>query len=397
MSMLAARVRAAVANASWIRKMFEEGNVLKARHGADNVCDFSLGNPDLPAPKAVVDGLRTFSAVADRPFAFGYMPNAGFPWAREALAGHLSKEQEIAVGADDVLLSCGAAGALNAFLRTVMNPGEQVCSFAPYFVEYGFYAENHGGTFQAVSSRPDTFAPDVDGLAAMLTPAVKVVLVNSPNNPTGVVYSREDMQALADMLEAKGREFGHPIWLLSDEPYRFLTYDGVKVPPVLPLSPHAVCIGSFSKNLSLPGERIGYAAISPLLEGREELMAGLTLSNRILGYVNPPVVGQHLMVAGMESGVDVAVYDSRRKAMAKVLSDAGYSFIMPKGAFYFFPVAPGGDDVAFAARLVEERILAVPGSGFGWPGHFRLAFCVPEETILKSAEGFARAHEAAKK
>ncbi|WP_419008816.1 pyridoxal phosphate-dependent aminotransferase, partial [Desulfovibrio sp.] len=361
---------------------------------AENVYDFSLGNPDLPAPAAVGEGLRRFAEHAGEPFAFGYMPNAGFPWAREQLAAHLSKEQGVALEANDVLLTCGAAGGLNAFLRAVINPGEKMLTFAPYFVEYGFYVANHGGSLQAIMSKPGTFEPDLDALEEAIDEKTRVVLINSPHNPTGVVYSRKAVTSLCRLLENKSEQYGHPIWLIADEPYRFLTYDGVEVPSVLPLYQYAVVISSFSKNLSLPGERVGYVAVSPKLADRAKLMAGLTLTNRILGFVNPPVVGQHIMAAALGSQVDVEIYARRRQAMAEVLTDAGYSFQMPAGAFYFFPQAPGGDDVAFVNRLVEERVLAVPGSGFGCPGYFRLAFCVDETVIRNAAEGFARAYAA---
>ena len=371
MSLLAESVSGYLENASWIRRMFEAGGQLKARYGAENVYDFSLGNPDLPAPAAVGEGLRRFAEHAGEPFAFGYMPNAGFPWAREQLAAHLSKEQGVDLEASDVLLTCGAAGGLNAFLRAVINPGEKMLTFAPYFVEYGFYVANHGGSLQAVMSRPGTFEPDLDALEEAIDEKTRVVLINSPHNPTGVVYSRKAVTSLCRLLENKSEQYGHPIWLIADEPYRFLTYDGVEVPSVLPLYQYAVVISSFSKNLSLPGERVGYVAVSPKLADRARLMA-----------------------AALGSQVDVEVYARRRQAMAEVLTDAGYSFQMPAGAFYFFPQAPGGDDVAFVNRLVEERVLAVPGSGFGCPGYFRLAFCVDESVIRNAAEGFARAYAA---
>ena len=383
MSLLAESVSGYLENASWIRRMFEAGGQLKARYGAENVYDFSLGNPDLPAPAAVGEGLRRFAEHAGEPFAFGYMPNAGFPWAREQLAAHLSKEQGVALEANDVLLTCGAAGGLNAFLRAVINPGEKMLTFAPYFVEYGFYVANHGGSLQAIMSKPGTFEPDLDALEEAIDEKTRVVLINSPHNPTGVVYSRKAVTSLCRLLENKSEQYGHPIWLIADEPYRFLTYDGVEVPSVLPLYQYAVVISSFSKNLSLPGERVGYVAVSPKLADRAKLMAGLTLTNRILGFVNPPVVGQHIMAAALGSQVDVEIYARRRQAMAEVLTDAGYSFQIP-----------GGDDVAFVNRLVEERVLAVPGSGFGCPGYFRLAFCVDETVIRNAAEGFARAYAA---
>ncbi len=395
MSILSSRVVGYVQNASWIRKMFEAGAQLKAEFGADNVCDFSLGNPDLPPPSTVAKGLQNVLDKVNEPFAFGYMQNAGYPWARQMLAEEVSKEQGIAVRADEVLLSCGAAGALNAFLRSVLDVGEQVLAFAPYFVEYGFYAENHGGTFASVPTEKDTFIPDIQALEAAISQKTRVLIMNSPNNPTGAVYSREQVQSVLDVLERASQKYGKPIWLLADEPYRFLAFDGVEVPSVLPLYKYSVVVSSFSKNLSLPGERLGYVVASPLLfkdsdEGNE-LMGALTLCNRILGYVNPPVVGQHIMAAALGSQVDVAIYKARRDAMSKVLSTAGYEYQLPQGAFYFFPKAPGGDDVAFVQKLQAQKILAVPGVGFGGAGHFRLAFCVDEVVIERSLEGFKKA------
>lgn len=397
MSVLAKNIAADLANASWVRRMFEAGIQLKAKHGAENVYDFSLGNPDLPAPKAVAEGLRAFADKAAEPFAFGYMPNGGFPWLREKLAAYLSEEQGVKLEAGDVILTSGAAGGLNAFLRAVLEPSETVLTFAPYFVEYGFYVANHGGRLLAVPSRARDFAPDLAALESAIDEKTRVVLINSPHNPTGAVYGREDLAALASLLENKSQQYGRPIWLLADEPYRFLAYDGADVPSVLPLYAYAAAVSSLSKNLSLPGERVGYVALAPQMPEKAELMAALTFTNRILGFVNPPVIGQHIMGQALGSAVDRSVYAARRQAMAEVLSESGYEFVMPKGAFYFFPKAPGGDDVAFVNRLMEERVLAVPGSGFGWPGHFRLAFCVEEKVIRNSAPGFAAAKAAISK
>ena len=391
MSILSDKISASIANSSWIRRMFEAGMILKKQYGEDNVYDFSIGNPDLPAPAAVAQGLRAFAEKAEEPFAFGYMPNAGFPWARAALAAHLSKEQGTPIDGDDVIITCGAAGGLNAFFRAVLNPGEEVLTFSPYFVEYGTYVANHGGTFRAIPAEKDTFAPDIAGLEAAISAKTRALLINSPHNPTGVVYTEAQLKAIIAVLEAKSKEYGKPIFLIADEPYRFLAYDGVRVPSTLPLYNYAVVVSSFSKNLSLPGERVGYVIICPHMPEKKELAAALTLTNRILGFVNPPVVGQHIMVAALGAQVDLAVYAARRKAMAEVLDAAGYTYMMPQGAFYFFPKAPGGDDVAFVAKLQEERVLAVPGSGFGCPGHFRLAFCVDEKVIRNAASGFAAA------
>ncbi len=391
MTLLSQRVAGYMENASWIRRMFEAGAQLKAKYGPENIYDFSLGNPDLPPPPAVAEGLRKFSEMANEPFAFGYMSNGGYPWAREQLAAHLSIEQDISLTADHVLLSCGAAGGLNAFFRAVLNIGEEVLAFAPYFVEYGFYTENHNATFRSVPSMPDTFAPDLEALEAAISDKTRILLINSPNNPTGAVYNKQEIQGIIGVLNRCSQKFGKPIWLVADEPYRFLAFDGIEVPSVLPLYPYSVVVSSFSKNLSLPGERLGYVIISPLLQEGQTLMGALMLTNRILGYVNPPVVGQHLMAAALGSQVDVSIYNNRRNAMAKVLNDAGYEFQLPKGAFYFFPKAPGGDDVAFVNKLLEQNILAVPGRGFGQAGYFRLAFCIDEQIILNSAPAFAKA------
>lgn len=394
MTVLSKSMESYLENASWIRRMFELGSELKAKHGAENVFDFSLGNPDLPAPPEVAAALREFADHAEEPFAFGYMPNGGFPWLRAKLATHLSEEQGLPLSAEDVILTNGAAGALNTFFRAVLDPGSEVLTFAPYFVEYGFYCANHGGKLIPVPAKPENFAPDIEQLEKNISPATRALLINSPHNPTGVVYTAEELKEIVRVLETKSREYGHPIWLIADEPYRFLAYDGATVPSVLPLYPYAVAISSLSKNLSMPGERIGYIAISPNLPEKEKLMAGLTLANRILGFVNPPVIGQHILEKAMGASVDVGIYEKRRNLMAKTLEDAGYEFTMPAGAFYFFPKAPGGDDIAFTQKLLEQNILAVPGSGFGCPGYFRLAFCVDEAVIKNAAEGFKRANRA---
>ena len=382
-------------NSSMIRRMFEAGIELRKKHGVENVFDFSLGNPDLPPPAEVADGLRELAGKVHEPFSFGYMPNAGFPWALELMAGYLAKEQGVKVEPDQVMLSCGAAGALNAFFKTILNPGDEVLCIAPYFVEYGFYIDNHDGVLKSVPSKKD-FSLDLAAVEAAFTPKTRAIIVNSPNNPTGRIYSKAELIALANILRKKSVEYGRSIFLASDEPYRFLAYDEAEVPSVLPLYEYSVVLGSFAKNLSLPGERIGYLLVSPDMPERERLMAGAIMANRILGYVNPPLVGQYILKYALGKNVDLGIYAARREAMAEVLSGAGYEFTMPQGAFYFFPKAPGGDDKKFIKRLSQELVLAVPGSAFGRAGHFRLAFCVNEDTIRRSADGFKRACEAFK-
>lgn len=391
MAVITPRIQDYLQRSSWIRKMFESGMELKAQHGVDAVCDFSLGNPDLAPPEAVFSALEQLARRGQR---FGYMPNAGYPEAREALAAFLTKEQGVHVGAADLVLTCGAAGALNSFFRAVLEPGDEVLCPAPFFVEYGFYAENFGGLLRPVPCRAQDFSLDIDAMAQAIGPKTRVVLINSPNNPTGRVYSETELRGLAEVLTAKSKAFGQDIFLLADEPYRFLTYDGNRVPSLLPLYPFTVVVSSFSKSLALAGERIGYALVNPAMPGRQELIAGLILTNRILGFVNAPAVGQRLVQNALGAQVDVSIYTRRRQAMAEVLESAGITFFKPQGAFYFFPKAPGGDDLAFVQALQKELVLAVPGTGFGFSGHFRLAFCVDEAVIRRSAQGFKKAASA---
>ena len=391
MSMVSAEIGEALSKGSWIRRIFEQGAEMKKLHGADRVYDFSLGNPDLPPPPVVGECLAELAERASEPFAFGYMPNAGYPHVREALARQISAEQGVAFEASDLLLTCGAAGGINAFFRAVLEPGDEVLCPRPYFVEYGFYAGNHGGRLVTVPVNLPDFDLDVPAMLAAITDRTRVVLLNSPNNPTGRVYSQAALSELARGLKAANARRQKPILLLSDEPYRFLTFDGTNVPSLPRLYPYTVVVSSFSKNLSLAGERIGYVALAPDMPGKAELMNAVVFTNRILGYVNAPAIGQALLMKSLGHQVDVSVYAGRREAMAKVLDDAGYEYAMPQGAFYFFPKAPGGDDIVFVGKLCEQRVLAVPGSGFGMPGYFRLTFCVDRQVIENSAEGFARA------
>lgn len=390
--MLCSQVEGYLSRSSWIRRMFEAGIELKKKFGAENVYDFSLGNPDLAPPAAVAEGLRELADDACKPFAFGYMPNAGYPQVRARLAEVISGEQGTAVSADEVVVTCGAAGGINALFRAVLEPGDEVLCPAPYFVEYGFYAENHRGVLKAVPSKPLTFELDIKALAAAITERTRCVLVNSPNNPTGRIYTLDELASLADVLRQASARTGRPILLISDEPYRFLAYDGADVPAIFPVYEHSVVVSSFSKNLALAGERVGYVAVNPAMPEAGKLVAGVILTNRILGFVNAPAVGQKLLAKALGHEVDASIYASRRDAMAEVLREAGFAFSMPQGAFYFFPRIPkGSDDAAFVNELMQEQILAVPGSGFGYPGYFRLAFCVDESTIRGAGPGFARA------
>ncbi|WP_028573813.1 pyridoxal phosphate-dependent aminotransferase [Desulfonatronovibrio hydrogenovorans] len=391
MELLSKQVQGYLEKASWIRKMFEAGSELKQKFGAENVFDFSLGNPDLPPPPEIGSALRELADRADQPFALGYMPNAGLPEARKSLAGFLAAEQQVDIAPEDIVLTCGAAGGINAFFRAVLEPGDQVVCPAPYFVEYGFYAENFQGRLVPVKTRPLTFDLDLEALEGSVTARTRAVLINSPNNPSGRVYTQEEISGLARILEAKSREAGRPIFLISDEPYRFLTYDQAEVPSVLAAYRYSMVVSSFSKSLSMAGERVGYIAVNPGIPEKSELLNGLTLTNRILGFVNAPVIGQILMQKALQVTVDRGIYEKRRQAMAGVLSEAGLEFSMPGGGFYFFPKAPGGDDQAFVQNLFKENVLAVPGTGFGYPGYVRFAFCVPDQVITSAGPALKRA------
>ncbi len=394
MELLTPAIKAHLGNSSWIRRMFEAGIELKKKYGAENVYDYSLGNPDIPAPEAVKTAMTDLAEHALDPFAFGYMPNAGLPEVRAALGAKLGREQGVAVGGEKVLVTCGAAGGINVFFRAVLSAGDEVLCPAPYFVEYGFYAENYGGILNSVPCK-ENFTLDIAAMDAAITPKTRAVIINSPNNPTGQIYSAEEINALAEVLRKHSAANGRVIYLISDEPYRFLNFDGVEIPGMFKAYDATVVIGSFSKNLSLAGERIGFIGINPALENGQELMAGLIMCNRVLGFVNAPVVAQKLILQCMDSEVDLNIYRRRRDKMAKVLKDAGLEFTMPRGAFYFFPKSPTADESVFIQALVEQRVLAVPGRGFGMPGYFRLAFCsISEEAIEKSAESFKRAVEA---
>ena len=390
-TLLSPAVRAAVSGGSAIRKMFEQGIELKKKYGADNVYDFSLGNPDLAPPPAVKAALEGVAASADKPFALGYMPNAGYPATREALAALVSSEQATETPASSIVVTVGAAGGLNVLFRAVLSPGDEVVVPSPYFVEYGFYAGNHGGVLKPVPTKPGDFSLDVAAIDAAIGPKTRAVLVNTPNNPTGQIYPAEDLAALGRVLERRSAEFGRVIYLVSDEPYRQLNYTGEPIPPIFPAYRHSVVVGSFSKTLSLAGERIGYLAANPAIEGVEELMGGLVLANRILGFVNAPAIGQKILQTAAREGIDVAVYKRRRDALAAAFRAAGLDFFLPKGAFYFFVPSPVPDEKAFVEALLQERILAVAGSGFGLPGYVRFAFCVEDKVVSGAAEGLKRA------
>jgi aspartate aminotransferase len=383
------RIKVALEHASWIRRMFEEGAELKARLGPERVCDFTLGNPDLEPPARFKEELIA-AAQDPSPGLHGYMPNAGLPQVRRALAEHLSLVHLMPFQTDDVIVTVGAAGGLNVILKALLDPEDEVVIFAPYFPEYLFYIDNHGGAARVVET-DEKFQVELNRLEAALSPRTRAVLINSPNNPTGQVYDEATLKGLGRLLTHHSGRHGRPVYLVMDEPYRRLVYDGLILPSVFAAYPHTLLVTSFSKDLSIPGERLGYVAVGPRAAGRGELAAGMVLANRILGFVNAPALMQRVVARLTEVCVDMAPYTRRRELFCELLAQAGYEFVKPRGAFYLFPKAPGGDDLAFVARLKKENILAVPGRGFGRAGYFRLAFCVPESVIQRAAPGFARA------
>lgn len=391
MQTITTEIKNSMALSSWIRKMFEKGLELKKLYGADAVCDFSLGNPDVPPPAATEGALKVIAENAVKPLGLGYCPNAGIPEVRETMAKYLSRQQGVEVAAKDIVMTVGAAGALVSFFRAVIEPGDEVITPAPYFVEYGAYCGHFGGVLKSVPSIPPTFRPDLEGIRRAIGPRTRAIIVNSPNNPTGAIYSEEDVKGIAAMVDEINRNRERPLFLLADEPYRAFAYDGAKVPAILPLTKFACVLGSFSKTLSLAGERIGYFVANPEMPDQASLVAAVTLTNRTLGFVNAPVIGQRLASALVEETVDLEIYDRRRKLMAEVLRDAGVEFEMPKGAFYFFVKSPVEDDLEFVDELLKENILVVTGKGFGFGGYVRLSCSVDEEIIKRSAVGFKRA------
>jgi len=386
------KIRGMMENSSWIRRMFEAGSALRAAHGAERVCDFSLGNPDVEPPAEFQRSLA--EAVAARiPKKHGYMPNAGYPEVRGLIAERVSREQGVALGGEHVIMSCGASGGLNAALKAILDPGDEVIASVPCFMEYASYADNHGGTLLFAPSAPD-FDLDVSAIESRIGPRTAALIINSPNNPTGRIYPERTLRALADMLLRAGRRKGRTIYLLSDEPYRRLAYDGTEVPGIMRLYPHSIAITSHSKDLSLPGERIGFVAVNPAADDARGLIDGIILSTRILGYVNAPALMQRAVAGIQAAAVDIEIYRKKRDLFCSALSSMSYQFTRPEGAFYIFPKAPGGDDLAFVRALQEELILVVPGGGFQLPGYFRIAYCVDTAVIERSFDGFRKAARA---
>ncbi len=386
---IAVKIRDYMERASWIRKMFEQGIELKNKLGADKVFDFSLGNPNLEPPEKVRKAI--LEVLGDeRPGKHAYMPNAGLRETREAVAGFLSKEHGVPITWEQVIMTCGAGGALNVALKTILDQGEEVLVLSPYFVEYLFYIDNHNGIGKLVRTNED-FTLNLKEIEAAISPKTKAIILNSPNNPSGRIYDENSLNNLGILLETIKQKNNQTIYLLSDEPYSKIVYDGAKVPSIFQACANSIIATSYSKDLSLPGERIGFLAVNPKMESWKQVIDGLTFCNRILGFVNAPALMQRILTRLQGVTVNVLEYKWKRDKLCQGLADAGYSFFKPEGAFYLFPKSPIPDDVKFVNILLQENILAVPGTGFGTPGHFRLAYCVEDRVIEGSLDGFQRA------
>lgn len=388
--MIAEKMIPFVQNNSAIRTMFEEGNRLKKQYGADKVYDFSLGNPSVPAPDCVREAIVDLANNEDPVTLHGYMNNAGFEDVRETIAQSLNRRFGTDFSAKNLIMTVGAASGLNVILKTVLNPSEEVIVFAPYFLEYGAYVKNYDGKLVEISPDTETFQPDLEELERKITANTRAVIVNSPHNPTGVIYSEDTIKALAAILEKKQKEYGSVIYLISDEPYRELAYDGAEVPYLTKYYKNTVVGYSYSKSLSLPGERIGYLVIPDDLEDSGTVIAAAGIANRILGSVNAPSLMQKVIARCVDAEVDVAAYDKNRRALYNGLTACGFQCIKPQGAFYLFVKSPVADEKEFCEAGKKYNILMVPGSSFACPGYVRLAYCVSYETIINSLPEFKK-------
>ena len=383
------KIRQYMAEGGWIRRVFEEGLALKAQIGAENVFDLSLGNPVIEPPTEFKDELRR---LASEPMAgmHRYMPNPGYMETRQAVADTLTEETGLPFGGGDIVMTCGAAAAANVVLKTILNPGDEVIILAPYFFEYLYYIDNHDGVAVAVDTT-DQFRLDLAAIERAVTPRTRAVVINSPNNPSGVVYSSQEISGLADLLDRKQSEHGTEIFLISDEPYKRIIFDGMDFPQVVPSYTNSVIVTSHAKDLALPGERIGFIAINPNHPEKEEMAGGFSFCNRTLGFVNAPALMQHVVRNLQGVSVDPDYYQRKRDFMYTALMEMGYDTVKPEGAFYLYPRSPIEDDVAFTRELLLSNVLVVPGRGFGTPGHFRISYCVEDWVLEGAVKGLAKA------
>ena len=385
------KVKDHLQSASWVRRMFEEGEELKQQFGIENVCDFSLGNPDLEPPASLKRALRE---LAEHPITgmHRYMPNSGYSETRQVIAEYLKEESGLPFDQSHVVMTVGAAGGLNVVFKAILDEGDEVVVPTPYFMEFQFYIDNSGGRIRLVESNDD-FSLNLQAIEAAIGEKTKAVLVNTPNNPTGVVYSQEALEGLGTLLKQKSKELGRTLFLITDEAYRRIVYERIKLPIIFNVYPHTIRVTSHSKDLSIPGERIGYIAVNPHTEDLDDLLAAVVFANRTLGFVNAPALMQRLVAPLQRNSVNLRIYEEKRDLLYSALTSYGYKVVKPQGAFYLFPRAPIDDDVAFVKELQSRRILTVPGRGFGKPGYFRIAYAVEKQTIEKSLPGFKEVAE----
>ncbi|MBI4286534.1 MAG: pyridoxal phosphate-dependent aminotransferase [Chloroflexi bacterium] len=384
------KIRKGIASGSLIRRAFEEGILLKQRYGEANIFDLSLGNPVMEPPAAFVRELQRL-ASSPQPGLHRYMPNAGYAETRAAVAANIASETGLNFTLNEIVMTCGAAGALNVVLKTIVDDGDEVILFAPYFAEYVHYIAHCNGVARIVPT-DDQFRPDLTALEAAINARTKAVIINSPNNPTGAVYDEGVVRRIGELLRRKESELGTEIYLISDEAYRKIIFDGFKYPPIWPHHAQSIVVTSHSKDLALPGERIGYIAIHPDCRQKGELLDGFIYCNRTLGFVNAPALMQHIVRNLQNVTVDVNEYQRKRDFLYRNLTEMGYSLVKPQGAFYIFPKSPLADDLAFVKELQQQwQVLTVPGSGFGLPGYFRISYCVDDRTLEGSLNGFRKA------
>ena len=386
--MIADKMVNLVKNSSAIRAMFEEGKIMAAKYGAENVYDFSLGNPNVPAPAEVKKAVFEELEKEDPVVLHGYMNNSGYEDVRAAIADSINRKFQTSFGEKNIIMTVGAAGGLNVILKTLLNPGDEVIVIAPYFGEYNSYVSNYDGKIVVVSPNTETFQPNLEELEQKITARTKAVIINSPNNPTGVVYSEDTIKKMADILRSREKELGTDIYLISDEPYRELVYDGIEVPYLTKYYENAIIGYSYSKSLSLPGERIGYLVIPDEVSDAEDVIAAANVATRILGYVNATSLMQKVVAKCLDAKVDVPFYNRNREALYNGLKELGFECIKPEGAFYLFVKSPVEDEKVFCAAAKKYHILIVPGSSFACPGYVRIAYCVSYETIMNSMPGF---------
>jgi aspartate aminotransferase len=380
------KVKNGLNSASWIRRMFEEGEEMKQLYGEENVFDFSIGNPDLEPPASLKKALK---GLADSPIPgmHRYMPNCGYMDTRKAIAEYLGEESGLPFNEKHVVMTVGAAGGLNVVLKSILDEGDEVIVPSPYFMEFKFYIENNGGEIRLAETNED-FSLNLEEIEKAINEKTKAVLINSPNNPTGVVYDQGSLEKLGKLLKKKSQELGRTLYLINDEAYRRIVFNQIQLPIAFHYYPHTIRVTSHSKDLSLPGERIGYIAVSPLCEGVDELISAIIFSNRILGFINAPALMQRLVAPLQRNSVNIRVYEEKRDLLYNSLKAFGYQLVKPQGAFYLFPKALIEDDLAFVKELLSKRILTVPGRGFGKPGYFRIAYAVEMKVIEGALPGF---------